>query len=70
MSYHAYLSQVPRLTEGTNYIFRVYAENSVGPGPAEELMQAVAPKGLMGKICAVFVKEDGCRDCIAVDNSK
>ena len=42
--------QVPRLTEGANYIFRVYAENEVGAGPAEELMQSVAPKGLMGNL--------------------
>jgi len=35
---------VSKLTEGNEYLFRVSAENKIGPGPAAELSQPVTAK--------------------------
>ena len=36
--------RVPRLTEGMNYVFRVSAENKLGPGQPEELTSSITAK--------------------------
>ena len=43
------LATVENLKEGKPYLFRVYAENEVGAGPATELRDSVIPRSSLGK---------------------
>lgn len=45
----------PSLQEGSEYLFRVSAENEEGFGPAAELTEAVVPVKEPGKNCICFV---------------
>lgn len=40
-----------KLTAGSQYVFRVAAENAVGVGEFVELSQGVTPKSQLGKFC-------------------
>jgi len=42
------MATIDNLREGKPYVFRVYAENEVGPGPAYELTESVIPRALIG----------------------
>jgi len=42
------MATIDNLLEGKPYLFRVYAENEVGPGPAYELSDPIVPRAHMG----------------------